>query len=1066
MINLPINIQDRKDQTYVVPRLGIDLPYWRIYLTDRLPYYVKITGAIEGAVNANYLKYFVPTTWDSYEDYDALGYYLINADASEAYEIDEILGVDEWITTVEDKPEDASATYYIAKYYQSLITQSPTLQQSSKRHGEMATIGSINFTVSNIQEPTITSKAGLLHTTSVFEMTSDINLAANVGKHCIVQCSNNLTKEYTITDVTGNYITVDKDTAGTGATATMYVFTDNFLTDLLATYPNIEESSLSAYIILAEAYDDNVFELSEQMRRFDGFVENFESVGEDKFSITAYDKEEFLSIDKIGNLITEADGVLINGATVESLGEMKPITFGKSEVYEQIDTTAPELNSFQNNMAKLKYLGLDAESGKKKYLLSQNAVVVRGSAVSGRPKFTDSIYYKNPSGRLCKITDSDISVSFDAVTGDNVLVEINNNIEITDYWFGTGVVNDVTPAEGAAPHIVLEDTEYSCDNDATSYAKLTIQPYDSGTQYIQYWDVAFNDYDTRTISISRVEVYAYYAMYYGAGTVVSSGLLGGFLDINGTTKYGTQSTPTSAQFGTDSATRAGILSDVRITCAGQDDVDSAGDRADRIYEIYEVYKKIISTIDTIEEDIELYAIYDGYKYDGTWNSRQSGGANPNGGYYSYTHDNWNSSDTIENPIGMIEAVLRDTTFGMSKTNADLDLDTFNRASIARTGWKFAFQVQEQQDAKSFLNNLLMQSCATLYERDGKIAIHAYDSSAPFTHNYFSGDGGEFLAVSSIVFTDGMRIQTKFRLDNISTFRGICGRGAHYAYIRINTDGKLSGETDSDGDAFGFDYVFAVDTWYEIELLCNGDEMMLYVNGTYIGIDIVSNPSISIINIMRGYLNNGTTDLVGDMEYFRVIDADGDTELNIICRNEKIYDTTGTRAVTLNGTITYSLAGGGIYEYGAWVTNDEFVNMPIVEGSFTYGKVTDEIANKIIANYYKNNDTGNTQATATYTDSTYSLSNTLEKEIEFNLVSDATTLGYIKTIMLKTHGKKAYYTKFSTGSSGIDLELFDIINVRHPLLRNVFTMNTKKWLVVDLEFDTTTMQTTITAVELL
>jgi len=140
-------------------------------------------------------------------------------------------------------------------------------------------------------------------------------------------------------------------------------------------------------------------------------------------------------------------------------------------------------------------------------------------------------------------------------------------------------------------------------------------------------------------------------------------------------------------------------------------------------------------------------------------------------------------------------------------------------------------------------------------------------------------------------------------------------------------------------------------------------------------------------------------------------------------------------------------------------------MEILEDSFSFQKITDELANDIIANYYKNNDTLNFQATATNSNSL--IDRTITKEIDLNYIADSTTADALIALMLDANSKRAYVCKFDTGSCGVGLDMFHAINVRHPLIRGIFTdMTSKKWIVCGLESSVNPFKITVTAIELL
>jgi len=188
-------------------------------------------------------------------------------------------------------------------------------------------------------------------------------------------------------------------------------------------------------------------------------------------------------------------------------------------------------------------------------------------------------------------------------------------------------------------------------------------------------------------------------------------------------------------------------------------------------------------------------------------------------------------------------------------------------------------------------------------------------------------------------------------------------------------------------------------------------------------------------------------------------------LDIRFRDEKPVDITDTRCVSSTGTLTYELNNQGIYAYYATHEDGEFTKMPILKDSFRFEKITDELVNDIKANYYKNNDTNNHQSTYEDTDTT--LSKVVEKEINLDFISDATTVEALSDLMFAANAKRAYVAQYDTNMCGIGLDMFQVINLRHELIRNIFTdMNNKKWVVCGIKSSVNPLKLTLTAVELL
>lgn len=1128
---LPYETETKCLQQYVVPRVGVDIPYLNIYATNSDAFYIRITGTFAGS-NASPTEFEVFTSWSSIVDsYNDLGYYLIAYDGSEAYRIDQISYAGYIITTLDPMPI-GDHTFVIAKYYKPILINAPSISQSTKRQGDLARTGTISLSIANAEEATYTSAYCAVQTATSVRQYPGESIADEdyIGYLCVIKYTNPDydTQELIIIDVdelNGDLFFNGNLNGTTSADCDVFIIENNYISDIFNTLPHAEEKQIKVYEYLADSVNDIVYGTKYETLMFDGYIQKINEISDSKIDIIGYDKEACLGKEEIGNLITESDGVLINGATIESVGEMKPLIFGKSEMFTQ-QNSDHELNVLQNNMMKLKYIGVDWESGKRKYIISENAInetyligetQTSGTLVVGELyeisdyKTGDSFanvgatttyirklfiatgttpttwtngseltrygrfFYKNSAGRLCGIEHGDLSIARDG-DGENVILEVGTYdstsetmlMGIIDYWYGNGSYDNLSAGAGVISYTNLGDAG---DNDIDTYAQAIIPDSGGGAPITLNYDITFNQYDATYHSMRSngtspdsggVEIWADCA-YTGTSSGSQQLKING---INPTRLIPAQSlSRVHTECGYDSNDRAGINDGITIYCYG--DVISAV----TTFNIYEVYKKLRLYIEVAgEEEVgDIFLISNGgYKY-GTWiNNRNAGDSDPNGGYYAFTHPHSDESGShIENPVDMIEAIFRDTTFGLSLSDSDLDIDTFNRASALRDSYKFVYQIQDITKTEELLHGLCEQSNCVLYERNGKVAIYAYDNTQPFTKNVFGGDGDDYLQIATPSWdTTNTTIQMRVNFSDLSTKVGLFGYGSwSYRYCNATSSG-IEGETDTNTDAFSISYTFATDTWYDIELIISDDgggsgTISLYVNGELEGTDTVTDNSMTFNRIMDG---DGYA-LKGYMEHFRLLDSSGNVMVNIQAYNETITDITNTYAITEYGTILYSIDEKYIFDYYATTTGGEFDRIPILKDGFKLYKSTDDIKNKINANYYFNNDTLNPQTTTTYTDTT--LSTTHEITMDFDKTSDATTVGYIKDVIFDTVARRAWEVQFKTTISALAFEIFDIVNIRHPLLRNVFSsIDTKKWIITSVEFETGEPYIIITAVELL
>jgi len=1090
----------RKSQ-YIAPRVGVDIPYLKSYFTNTGGFYVKILE-ITGTPNIGNPKRLEVGN-KNYTSYKNFGYYLLD-DLGNSYGlITNITYSSETfsgsvIVTLDMPP--GNGTYYISKYYQPTLLSCPTISRSSKRHGELSRIGNINFSLANAEEATYSTATCNYLAETVVEVGSGdpIDSESNIGKICLVKYADSVDERIIIDVDDANDRIFFNDTV-LDKPMECSVITNNYYSDDFATYPYIEEQDVSVYEYLSDYPSDTSLDLEYGKELFAGKIQECNDISNTEINFIGYDKENYLTKDVIGNLISESDSVLIDGNTIDGLGNMKPICFGVPDTYTPISATY-ELNPIKNNMIKLRYVGTNYSNGRKVFVVANHDVNYTTSL--GTVLSVPDLYYKNSAGRLCQIIMSGgvgyVYCYQNGTTGD-VIVEVDNKIQIADYWYGSGsfendtvswdsTFSDFTEAQilaytpstnlqkatiyvasdtGVKYRWSIETSEMvipygdlgDCvDNDVDSYAWASVGGFaGAGSKMTVTFNPTWNDFDMDYYSIDQIDLFAVVEI-----ELISSGLsstekitIGGLNAQIGTT--------TKTLWQDDDAipaSKANMSANLETKFIGS----TSGEY---LMKIYEIYKRAHATVLLEDGEIELYASFPGYQYD-TWiDGRATSDANPNGGYYLYTHDNDDDSgDTIQNPVGVVEAILRDTTFGMSLSDSDLDLDSFNRASIERSGWETCFQLQNQVGGEELMQSLCEQFACVLYERGDKTAIWAYDSDYPFTCNTFGGDGGDFYTLSSaFVFGDGHTIKTRFKLDNLTQDRSLCGRDTTEPYIAINTSGKLIYEEDGDhGQEVMTAYTFEVGVWYDLQLTINEDILELSVDGTLVDTGDIED-DFSLLNIMRGIGDDAVNDFVGDMEYFSILDSDNIYLLDVRAVNEKPVDTTGNRYLTVTGTVTYDLADYGIFDYYAIASDGVYSKVPIIRDSFRFMKCTDALVNKMIANHYYNNDTGNSQSTSTYTDTT--LPNTIEKTYSLDKISDSTTVGYLKDIIFDTNAIRANQCVFQTNSAAMHLELFDIVNIRHPLLRNRFAdMTTKKWIITSVEVDTECMLTTITAVELL
>jgi len=152
----------------------------------------------------------------------------------------------------------------------------------------------------------------------------------------------------------------------------------------------------------------------------------------------------------------------------------------------------------------------------------------------------------------------------------------------------------------------------------------------------------------------------------------------------------------------------------------------------------------------------------------------------------------------------------------------------------------------------------------------------------------------------------------------------------------------------------------------------------------------------------------------------------------------------------------------VSDFPLWA--DSFVENPIVENSFSLRKEGD-VMTDFTVEYAPDPTAGLTKST-NVTDTTYH-SESLKGSWEHNFTRDKTTADSLRDNIKTRKNRKHFECIFKTFLNAINVEMFDIINVRHPILEGIFTeatMNDKKWVVLKLVYNWKSFDVTITAVE--
>ena len=164
---------------------------------------------------------------------------------------------------------------------------------------------------------------------------------------------------------------------------------------------------------------------------------------------------------------------------------------------------------------------------------------------------------------------------------------------------------------------------------------------------------------------------------------------------------------------------------------------------------------------------------------------------------------------------------------------------------------------------------------------------------------------------------------------------------------------------------------------------------------------------------------------------------------------------GIKAFPLS-TANFTVSGGSvagasdIFAFNSTTSGDSFVNHPIIRNSYSLKKLQENLANTVTVNYARFH-TGDYAKTTESTDTTY-ISDTYKTTVNHDYTSDQTTAQFYRDFLLDRKKRKYWACKFKTFLNGVQLEINDVISVRHPVLSGIFgssTANAKKWVVYSI-----------------
>jgi len=456
--------------------------------------------------------------------------------------------------------------------------------------------------------------------------------------------------------------------------------------------------------------------------------------------------------------------------------------------------------------------------------------------------------------------------------------------------------------------------------------------------------------------------------------------------------------------------------DVTTHAAGTYDLD-----------LYACYLAVVYQSNKVSEEMPLYYGGRGKTYEAWINGRSTAETDPDGNNYTETHDDDDagnadgvSGTVIENPAGVIEDIMLEF---MGLANTQFDENSLNIISNDLSTGVLSFAISEQvNDVRKYFDDLLrLLKTVAFVNFDDKLEFKTFVSSDPFSAS------GDSVANN----------QDIYEFDPQSTFKIVTGE---------------NDELDLVGVDFGKHYV-TIDA------------------GEYTGATLAAEIQSKIDSEIGGGEITCTYD--SDTGKFTFTEVGATEAYTINWSTGPDAATSIGRFIGFDISANDSLGIGGtlISDYPLWA--DSFVEHPIIDKSFSIKKTNDEIKTTVEVNYYKQEPTDKYQETpVTDTDVSFH-AETKEKVVNHEFTRDQTTAEIALEFLSKNSdhsgrlSRKYWECKFKTWLNSIQIEVWDFINVRHPILNGLLgaTELTQKWLVTDITYDFTRDEVEITAVEI-
>lgn len=800
---------------------------------------------------------------------------------------------------------------------------------------------------------------------------------------------------------------------------------------------------------------------------FEGKIEDFSNITTNEIGIQITDSYWRLKGRRIGIPITAQD---YPKASAEDIGKIIPIIYGDHLCgYGQDGELMGLSRSMKNNMVPTIYIGINA-NGKHEYLV----------AAHNLKNFNTTQYrvwmYDDRLRRFVKIEPSQVSGSY---ASELYKVEVDNLPYLYDYWYPINVYNINK----------WENAQNAIDNNWDTYADSVLNDSDPAGEY-HVFTAGFANYDGYQTSVDFLAVKVFFkSNYYEANEN------DGKYELHG---YGGDYDIRSYNSSTLShITYPAPVISTDIGFYHEQLADYAGISHAWIYDFFQEIKY------QTQQMFSVYIACQGMKYNSWINGRSVSDTDPNTGkYYSTTHpDDDGAGNLIENPVGVIESVLRDL---LGFSDSDLELDSFNRAAAARDGWKFSFAITKQIDAVELLNQLAYEcQCFLFWNYAGRMEILAFEPNLYFTNS------GKDVPISSDIYTylpqrvalefDGttaagieyngntahritgdLTLECWLKVSNFNSVRVIahCGTdsgssGADNTLYYIAIEDELHifylhqyGLGNAEDVEILLERALQANTWYHFILRRNTSTKhiivdiydikgALYSQGYGVYNTAPSGGSNSWLILGNSVdMTNPFSGALKEMRIWNTLRSNSDIEQNglqILSGAESGlvgYWRLDEGANKIAYDLTATGANGAIGTGCDWLISktdipdlNYYAQHPIVKDSLRISCIpTKQLANDITLRYFSDYMQGEFQESYHQQDSASQTKyGVKEMQYEAQFIRDATTAGLLGDLLLYRNSEKFYTCRFKTWLNAADILEGDVINIRHPLLDSgIFT----------------------------